>query len=121
MPCKDNCNCANQEIAVCNTVFKYNLIPVDTNTHVVCVSRCNTPTATYEIATIRTRTNTCSDGTYYQATINGDPVEIIQDCSLCNIVKRAIEIYFSRLEPIYCNNNNNGGCRCGNNNFLGIF
>jgi uncharacterized Zn finger protein len=50
MPCKDNCNGANQEIAVCNTVFKYNLIPVDTNTHVVCVSRCSTPTATFEIA-----------------------------------------------------------------------
>ena len=40
MPCKDNCNGTNQEIAVCNTVFKYNLIPVDTNTHVVCVPHC---------------------------------------------------------------------------------
>ena len=119
MPCKDNCNCANQEIAVCNTVFKYNLIPVDTNTHVVCVSRCNTPTATYEIATIHTRTNTCSDGTYYQATINGDPVEIIQDCSLCDIIRRAIEIYFSNFEPINCTRGR-GGNGCGCNNIFGF-
>ena len=48
-----------------------------------------------------------------------DPVEIIQDCSLCDIVRRAIEIYFERLEPINCSGNKN--CNCRNNNFLGIF
>ena len=112
MQCKGNCE--NNEVLVCNTVFRYNLIPVDTNTNVVCVSRCNTPTATYEIATVRTRTNTCSDGTYYQATINGDPVEIIQDCSLCDIIRRAIEIYFSNFEPINCTRGRNNGCGCGN-------
>jgi hypothetical protein len=119
MPCKGNCE--NHEVVVCNSVFKYNLVPVDANTHVVCVSRCSTPTATFEIATIRTRTNTCSEGTYYQAAINGDPVEIIQDCSLCDIVRRAIEIYFNRLEPINCSGNGNGNCNCRNNSFLGLF
>ena len=59
--------------------------------------------------------DTCSDGTYYQATINGDPVEIIQDCSLCDIIRRAIEIYFTNFEPINCTRGrNNGGCGCGN-------
>ena len=123
MPLKDNnCNCTNDEVVVCNTTFKFVLTPLDSNTYALCVTRCNAPTATYDIALIRVRTNNCcGQNTYYQATVNSDPVEIIQDCSLCNIVKRAIEIYFSHLEPIYCNNNNNSGCRCGNNNFLGIF
>ena len=117
MPQKDNC--MNEEIVVCNTTFKFKLIPIDSNSYSLCVSRCNAPTATYDIATIRVRTNNCSGTTYYQAFVNSDPVEIIQDCSLCDIVKRAIEIYFSRLEPINCRGNGNDcGCR---NNFLGIF
>ena len=119
MPCNNNkCgNCENQEVFVCNAVFKFKLVPVDEVTNVVCVSRCNTPTATYEVATVRTRTNTCGDGTYYQATINGDPVEIIQDCSLCDIIRRSIEIYFMNFEPIDCTRRRNyNGC----NNIFGF-
>ena len=109
----------NEEIVVCNTTFKFRLTPIDSTTYALCVTRCNAPTATYDIATIRVRTNNCSTMTYYQAFVNSDPVEIIQDCSLCDIVRRAIEIYFERLEPINCSGNNN--CNCRNNNFLGIF
>ena len=124
MPQKDGCmkDGMHEEVVVCNTTFKFRLTPIDSTTYSLCVSRCNAPTATYDIATIRVRTNNCSGTTYYQAFVNSDPVEIIQDCSLCDIVRRAIEIYFQNLEPINCrsNNNGNGNCRC-NNNFLGIF
>ena len=117
MPCNGGCgNLENQEVFVCNTVFKYRLVPIDNFTNAVCVSRCNTPTATYDVATVRTRTNACSEGTFYQATVNGDPVEIIQDCSLCEIIKRSIEIYFQNFEPINCPGRRNNGC----NNIFGF-
>ena len=51
---------------------------------------------------------------YFQSFINTDPVQIIQDCSLCNIISRSIETYFDNTNLL---NNTNCGCR---NNF-GLF
>ena len=117
MPHKDGN--MHEEIVVCDTLFKFKLDPVEANAYALRAIRCNAPTATYDIATIRERNNSCSGLTYYQSFINSDPVEIIQSCSLCEIVRRSIEIYFQNLEPINCNGN--GNCNCGRNSFLGLF
>ena len=55
---------------------------------------------------------------YYQAFINTDPVEIIQDCNLCDTVRRAIQLYFQNI-GIFTNNNYDNTC-CNNRNF-GLF
>ena len=47
---------------------------------------------------------------YYQAFINTDPVEIIQDCSLEDIIRRSIGVYFNNLPQFDIN-----GCNCGCN------
>lgn len=123
---KEQRNCMDEEIVVCDTLFNYNLVEVGTNTYNLLVSACNNPTATYFIGTITQKANPCTGLTYYQMVINGNPVEIIQDCSLCNIIAKAIETYFTNLTPINCNGNGGGfgkghGC-CGNNNqFYGFF
>lgn len=103
------------EIVVNGVLYKYNLIPLtQDDANVACdlwVTPCNLPTAVYDVARITCRENTCAQLTYYQAFINTDPVEIIQDCDLCNTIARAIEIYINR-----CNNLNT--CR---NNYFGFF
>ena len=85
MTCNSNenmtCNrcherCKENEIVVCDTLFDFNLEKVDNNTQLLIVSACNTPTAVYDIATIKTRTNSCTGLTFYQAAVNTDPVEI---------------------------------------------
>ena len=111
-----NDNCVDDEVVVCNTVFKYTLTQVDTNTHNLTVIACPTPTAVYDVGTIKTRENSCTGLVYYQAFVNTDPVQIIQDCSLCSIIARAIQAYFADLEPIDCGNYNS----CGRNNFFGF-
>lgn len=112
-----NNNCVEDEVVVCNTLFKYNLTEVDEHTHTLTVIACPTPTAVYDIGTIKTRENTCTGLAYYQAFVNTDPVQIIQDCSLCNIIARAIQAYFADLQPINCGGNGN---TCQYNNFFGF-
>ena len=55
-----NNNCLEDEVVVCNNVFKFNLTEVDANTHTLTVIACNTPTAVYDVGTIKTRENTCT-------------------------------------------------------------
>lgn len=109
MKCNCNNNCVDEEIVVCNTLFKYTLTEVETNVYNLLAIPCNTPTAVYDIATIRTKSNTCTGLNYYQAAINTNPVEIIQDCSLCGIIANAIELYFENMEPVNCGNTKNNG------------
>ena len=54
---------------------------------------------------------------YYQAFINTDPVQIIQDCNLCDLIRRSIAIYFDNLEEI----DTYSSCGCGRRNGFGLF
>ncbi len=111
----NNCNKdCNQEILVGNILFKYDLNQVNEYTYDLAVTPCNVPTSVFCIARITVRENCCNNMEYFQSFINTDPVQIIQDCSLCNIISRSIETYFDNTNLL---NNTNCGCR---NNF-GLF
>lgn len=108
--------CKN-EVVVCNTLFKFELIEECSDTFELVVTPCNTPTAVFDIARITKRTNACSGLDFFQAVINTDPVEIIQDCDLENLIQRAIEAYFDDFPDIDCDGqsrqNDNRSSRCG--------
>lgn len=97
----------DNEIVCCGQLYQYSLTTdsSSTNQTLLCTP-CNQPTAIFDVATITTRTNSCMDLTYYQAVVNTDPVEIIQDCNLKNCICRVIELYMT---------NNSCGCGCSNN------
>ncbi|MDE7095479.1 MAG: hypothetical protein K2O23_03230, partial [Anaeroplasmataceae bacterium] len=59
----------------------------------------------YCIARISVRENCCNNMEYYQAFINTDPVEIIQDCNLCDIIARSIAAYFDNTPTVNTGNN----------------
>ncbi len=103
------CPKKKNEIVCCNTLFKYDLEPVGENTYDLVVTPCNIPTAVFNVARITVRENSCNQINYYQAFINTDPVQIIQDCSLENLICRCIEIYFDNLPTIHCNSCNRSG------------
>ena len=105
-----------QEIVVGNTTFKYELNQVNENTYDLVATPCNIPTSVYCIARISVRENSCNNMEYYQAFINTDPVEIIQDCNLCDIIARAIATYFDHTPVINTNN-----CTCNRRNSFGFF
>ena len=106
-------NKCKQEILVGNTTFKYELNQINDNTYDLVATPCNVPTSVYCIARISIRENCCNNMEYYQAFINTDPVEIIQDCNLCNTIARAIELYFANIPTINTLNN----CYNQRNNF----
>ena len=110
---ENKCNC-NQEVLVGNVLFNYNLNQVNEYTYDLAVTPCNIPTSVFCIARITVRENCCNNMEYYQAFINTDPVEIIQDCNLCNIITRSIEAYFANTGFL---GNNNCNCR----NTFGLF
>ena len=83
--------CKN-EVVVCNTLFKFELIEECSDTFELVVTPCNTPTAVFDIARITKRTNACSGLDFFQAVINTDPVEIIQDCDLENLIQKANDL-----------------------------
>ena len=114
--CRKEERCKN-EIIVGNTTFKYELNEVNENTFDLVATPCNVPTSVYCIARITVRENCCNNMEYYQAFINTDPVEIIQDCDLCDLIARAIETYFANVLGI---NTNGNGCGCHYNTF-GLF
>lgn len=105
--CNNENNC-NQEILVGNTTFKYELNQINENTYDLVATPCNIPTSIYCIARISVRENCCNNMQYYQAFINTDPVEIIQDCNLCDCIRRAIAEYFNNTPIVNTNNNNCG-------------
>ena len=78
------------------------------------VTPCNVPTSIYCVARISKRENCCGNMEYYQSFINTDPVEIIQDCNLCDIIARSIENYFNNIF-------NNNSCSCNSNRMFGLF
>lgn len=112
------CQKKREEIVVCNRLFKYTLEPIAENTYELSVVACCTPTATYDIARITVRENRCNGMEYFQAFINTDPVAIIQDCNLENIIRRSIIAYFDNTPCIDCGGEN-GCCNC--NRGFGLF
>lgn len=100
----------NDEILVCNNLFKYSLVPVGNDAYDLICTPCQTPTAVYDVARIQLRQNGCSQITYYQCVINSTCVEIIQDCTLEGAIRRCIMTYFANMPCIECNN----PCGCGN-------
>lgn len=112
------CHKPKDEIIVCNTLFKYDLVEVCDGTYDLVCTPCNLPTAVYNVGRITTRENSCNQIAYYQGFVNTDPVQIIQDCSEECLVRRMIEIYFDNMPEIDCNSNNS--CNCSNNGF-GLF
>lgn len=112
-----DCRCeGRQEILVGNTTFKYELNQINENTYDLVATPCNVPTSVYCIARISVRENCCNNMEYYQAFINTDPVEIIQDCNLCDIIARAIAAYFDNTPTVNTGNN----C-CNRRNSFGFF
>ncbi len=106
-----------QEIIVGNTLFKYDLNQIDDTTYDLVCTPCNVPTSVYCVGRITVRENCCNNMEYYQAFINADPVEIIQDCDLCTIIARAIETYFANTPAIETTTNT---C-CNRRNTFGLF
>lgn len=118
MSCKGNdYNKHNDnEVLVGNTLFNYQLNEVSDNVYDLVATPCNVPTSIYCIARITKRENCCNNMEYFQSFINTDPVEIIQDCNLRDIIARSIETYFNNLSTF---NNNSSSCCCGNS--FGLF
>lgn len=109
-PNKD-CKKSN-EVIVDNTVFNFNLKEVNDNVYDLVVTPCNVPTSVYCVARITKRENCCNNMEYFQSFINTDPVQIIQDCNLCDIISRSIEAYFNNISTF-----NSNSCGCGCNSF----
>ena len=99
MSCSSTCpnNTQSNEVLVDNTLFKYNLNEINDNSYDLVCTPCNVPTAVYCVARITKRTNCCNNMDYYQSFINTDPVEIIQDCSLEDIICRSIAHYMNSI------------------------
>lgn len=118
MPCPNNQQ-NRREVIVCDTLFKYDLTETTDTAYELVVTPCCNPTAVYDIARITRRENACSGLAYYQAAINTDPVQIIQDCDSENTIRRCIIEYFNDLPCINCSNEC-GCCRNtrNNNNWL---
>lgn len=112
--CEKTKKCNVNEVLVGNTIFKYDLNQTNENTYDLVATPCNVPTSIYCIARITIRENCCNNMEYYQAFINTDPVLIIQDCNLNEIIARAIGLYFENI-PTITNN-----C-CNRRNTFGLF
>lgn len=93
----------NIELIICNQVFECSLTSTGNNSYELTCTPCCTPTAYFDVARISTRENDCNNINYYQAFINTDPVEIIQDCNLERIIRRCIEYYFKNFTCPTCN------------------
>lgn len=63
----------------------------------VFASPCTLPSTTFEIAQVCKKDNKCMQFDFYEAQVYTDPVEIIIDCNLCQIIKRALEIYIEAI------------------------
>lgn len=110
--CNKDCE---REVLVGNVLYKYDLNEVNEYTYDLVATPCNVPTSVFCIARITVRENCCNNMEYFQAFINTDPVQIIQDCDICNIIARAIESYFDNTGLFNMNNN----CNCRNT--FGLF
>ena len=115
MSCNKNQKCDNNEVLVNGILFNYNLQEVNDNTCDLVATPCNVPTSVFCIARISTRQNCCNNLEYFQSFINTDPVQIIQDCNLQNIIERSIETYFSNTLG------NMSGCCANNGCSFGLF
>ena len=93
----------------CGNRFTFNLDSIGDGRYTLTTTPCTLPTAVFDVATISVRENSCNQIEYYQAAINTDPVKIIQDCSLRNLICRAINCYFDDATLPTCNNNTRRG------------
>lgn len=92
-------------ICCCNDRFTFNLDPIGDGRYTLTCTPCSLPTAVFDVATISVRQNSCNQIEYYQAAINTDPVKIIQDCSLRDLLCRCINWYFDDATLPNCNTN----------------
>ena len=92
-------------ICCCNDRFTFNLDPIGDGRDTLTCTPCSLPTAVFDVATISVRQNSCNQIEYYQAAINTDPVKIIQDCSLRDLLCRCINCYFDDATLPNCNTN----------------
>ena len=113
---KNKCNKHDNEILVDNVLFSYELNEVGESACDLVVTPCNVPTSVYCVARITKRENCCNNMEYFQSFINTDPVQIIQDCNLEQIITRSIENYFDSI-----NNMNINGNGCCNRSCFGLF
>lgn len=96
-------------ICCCNEKFTFNLTPEGNGRYVLTCTPCSIPTAVFDVATVTVKQNSCNQIEYYQAAINTDPVQIIQDCSLRDLLCRCITCYFNDVSLPTCNTSNRTG------------
>ncbi len=92
-----------RQICCCNNKFTFDLTEIGNNQFTLTVTPCSIPTSVFDVATITVKENSCNQIEYFQATINTDPVITIQDCSLRDLLCRAITAYFSDINFPTCN------------------
>lgn len=107
------CHKAKDEVIVCNTLFKYDLVEVSDGVYDLLATPCNLPTAVFNVGRITVRENACNQMEYFQGFINTDPVEIIQDCDLERLIQRMIRSYVDDIPEFSCNSNGNNCRRSG--------
>ena len=99
----------NEIIQINGKDYRITLTEESENFARLFVSPCKLPSAVFEVAEIRTKRNTCMQFDFYEAMIFTDPIVCIIDCSLCQIIKRAIEIYLEESD-LFCPGNFNRRC-----------
>ena len=94
-----------RNICCCNNRFTFNLDETSDNVFTLTVTPCTLPTAVFDVATITVKENSCNQIEFFQAAINTDPVQIIQDCSLRDLICRSINCYFNDATLPTCSSN----------------
>lgn len=112
-----SCDCYNEltengiaEIQIGCTDYKISVTEEDDCLRIFA-SPCALPSTTFEIAQVCKKENSCMQFNFYEAQVYTDPVQIIIDCNLCDIIRRALELYTEALNGTdfgrSCNRNRN--------------
>lgn len=133
--CSRNCSCNNndcdcrrddrdirnfednsvRDICVDGVLYKISTVQEDGCLRVFA-SPCTLPSVTFEVAQVCKKRNNCMQFDFFEAQVFTDPVVFIIDCNLCQIIKRAIEIFLDEVEDT---NFKNSSCR-NNNSIFGF-
>ena len=100
-----------REIEVNGCRYKVNLERIGECEFELFISPCKLPSAVFDVARIRCVENKCMEFDFFEAHVFTDPVTTIIDCSLRQIIERAIEIYLEDMDLTCCERNNQ--CRRG--------
>ena len=87
----------NELLVIDGNQYRINLAE-NGNCVVVYASPCLLPSCVFEVAEVCRKENCCSEFEFYEAMIYTDPVQCIIDCSFCEIVRRAVEIYVDDID-----------------------